>query len=209
LSQLSKRFFSLQFGEWYKYVEEMVNIELLPNGNVDDSGNTAGQCPTKLDACMANKIQVNSRKLNFLRVSKFIKTSLISKAVVIDNYWLHDGDGDGDQIDGSIRTTQFLSCVFTHSNWTQDIYAAGKYCADNFLPDDQWNDILLEVESPVGDAVYQIVQKKTQDLKDKLNSTLLERIPWITLDGHHSLRIQNDLLQSVCELFQVFYISIL
>jgi hypothetical protein len=50
---------------WYKYIEEMVDIELLPNGNVVDSGNTAGQCPTKLDACMANKIQVNSRKLNF------------------------------------------------------------------------------------------------------------------------------------------------
>jgi hypothetical protein len=47
-------------GPWYKYVEEMVNIELLPNGNVDDSGNTDGQCPTKLDSCMANKIEVNS-----------------------------------------------------------------------------------------------------------------------------------------------------
>jgi hypothetical protein len=185
----------------------MVNIELLPNGNVDDSGNTTGQCPTKLDACMANKIQVNLRKLNFLRVSKFIKICFVLKAVVIDDYWLHDDDGD--QIDGSIRTTQFLSCVFTHSNWTRDIYDAGKYCADNYLPNDEWNDILLEVESPVGDAIYQIVQKKTQDFKDKLNSTQLERIPWITLDGHHSLRIQNDLLQSVCELYQVFYISIL
>ena len=56
----------------YKYIEEMVDIELLPNGNVDDSGNTVGQCPTKLDACMANKIQVNSRKLNLLRMFKFI-----------------------------------------------------------------------------------------------------------------------------------------
>ncbi len=47
----------------------MVNIELLPNGNVYDSGDTLGQCPSKLDACMANKIQVNSRKLNFLSSS--------------------------------------------------------------------------------------------------------------------------------------------
>jgi hypothetical protein len=194
-------------GPWYKYIEEMVVIELLPNGNVDDSGNTAGQCPTKLDACMANKIQVNSRKLNFLSLSKFIKIPFILKAVVIDDYWLHDDDGD--QIDGSIRTTQFLSCVFSHPNWIQDIYSAGKYCADNYLPNDEWNDILLEVESPIGDAIYQTVQNKTQDFKDQLGSTQLERIPWITLGGHHSLRIQNDLLQSVCELYQVFYISIL
>jgi hypothetical protein len=156
---------------------------------------------------MANKIQVNSRKLNFLSLSKFIKIPFILKAVVIDDYWLHDDDGD--QIDGSIRTTQFLSCVFTYFNWTQDIYATGKYCADSYLPNDEWNDILLEVESPIGDAIYQTVQKKTQDFKDQLGSTQLERIPWITLEGHHSLRIQNDLLQSVCELYQVFYISIL
>jgi hypothetical protein len=58
MSELSKRFFSLQFGQWYKYVEEMVNIELLPNGNVDDSGNTDGQCPTYKNECVANKIQV-------------------------------------------------------------------------------------------------------------------------------------------------------
>jgi len=126
---------------------------------------------------------------------------------VIDDYWLHDDDGD--QIDGSIRTTQFLSCVFTHPNWTQDIYDAGKYCAENYLPNDEWNDILLEVESPVGDAIYQNVQNKTQHLKDNLNTTQLEWIPWVTLDSHHSLKIQNDLLQSVCELYQVFYISIL
>ncbi len=125
---------------------------------------------------------------------------------MIDDYWLHD---DGNQIDGSIRTTQFLSCVFTHPNWTQDIYDAGKYCAENYLPNDEWNDILLEVESAAGDAIYQNVQNKTQHLKDNLNSTQLEWIPWITLDSHHSLKIQNDLLQSVCELYQVFYISIL
>ena len=120
--------------------------------------------------------------------------------------WLHD---NGDQIDGSKRTTQFLSCVFTHPQWIDDYLAAGKYCSDNYLPNDEWNDILLEVNTTTGDQIYQIVQKKTQDLKDKLGSTQLERIPWITLDGHHSLRIQNDLLQSVCELYQVFYISIL
>ena len=46
-------------GLYYKYIEEMVNIQLYPNGNIDDSGNTEGQCPTELDACVANQIQVN------------------------------------------------------------------------------------------------------------------------------------------------------
>ena len=140
-------------------------------------------------------------KINFSLISKFIKICLVLKAVVIDDYWLHDDDGD--QIDGTIRTTQFLSCVFTHPNWINDIYAAGKYCADNYLPNDEWEDILLEVESPIGDAIYEIVQQKTQALKDSLGSAQLPWIPWVTLNGHHSLRIQNDLLQSVCELYEV------
>jgi hypothetical protein len=46
-------------GPWYRYVEEMVNIQLWPNGNVDDSGATDGTCPTEMTACVANKIQVS------------------------------------------------------------------------------------------------------------------------------------------------------
>jgi len=38
----------------------MVDIELLPNGNVDDSGNTEGQCPAYTNECVANKIQVRN-----------------------------------------------------------------------------------------------------------------------------------------------------
>ena len=91
--------------------------------------------------------------------------------------------------------------MFTHPNWTQDIYSAGRICAINYLPNDEWNDILLEVESGIGDEIYQRVQQKTQQLKDSLNVTQLQRIPWITLNGHQSLRIQNDLLQTVCELW--------
>jgi hypothetical protein len=121
--------------------------------------------------------------------------------------WLRDDDGD--QIDGSIRTTQFLSCVFSHPQWNDDFYEAGKYCTDNYLPIDDWIEIIVELNTTYGNQIYQTVQNKTQDLKDKLGSTQLQWIPWITLDGHHSLRIQNDLLQSVCELYQVFYISIL
>jgi hypothetical protein len=45
-------------GPYYRYIEELVDIQLYPNGNVDDSGNTEGQCPTNLPACVANKIQV-------------------------------------------------------------------------------------------------------------------------------------------------------
>jgi hypothetical protein len=68
-------------------------------------------------------------------------------------------------------------------------------------------DIIVEVNTTDGDQVYKAVQNKTQDLKEKLGVTQLERIPWITLDGHHSLKAQNDFFQSVCELYQVFYIS--
>ncbi len=131
------------------------------------------------------------------------------KAIVIDLLWLHESDDDGDQIDSSIRTTQFLSCVFNHPQWNDDYHEAGKYCADNYLPIDDWMEIIIEVNSTLGDQIYKNVQNKTQNLKDRLGTTQLERIPWITLDGHHNLRIQNDLLQSVCEIYQVFYISIL
>jgi flagellar basal body L-ring protein FlgH len=48
-------------GPWYTYIEEMVKIDLLPNGNVVDSNGSNtndGKCATKQSDCMANKIQV-------------------------------------------------------------------------------------------------------------------------------------------------------
>ena len=60
MSQLSKNFFTKQMGPYYRYIEEMVDLRLYPNGNVDDSGNTEGQCPSQVPACVANQIQVIS-----------------------------------------------------------------------------------------------------------------------------------------------------
>ena len=127
--------------------------------------------------------------------------------MVIDLLWLRDDDGD--QIDGSIRTTQFLSCVFSHDNWTQDIYGVGKYCVDTYLPLDEWNDIIVEIHEEKGNEIYRQIQERTQQLKESLNTTALPLVPWVTLNGHHSLRTGNDLLQTVCELYTVIEKNVL
>ena len=123
------------------------------------------------------------------------------QAIVIDWLWLHDDDGD--QIDGSIRTVQFLSCFFSHPNWKSDHLKAGEYCSDNYLPNDDWVEIVITSKTEEGHAIYEAVQNITQQLKDKIQVKQLEPIPYVTLNGRHSLRTANDLLQSVCEAYTV------
>ena len=166
-------------GPYYRYIEEMVDIELYPNGNVDDGGEITGECVSQQPDCVANQIQ----------------------AIVIDMLW--EAEDAGDQIDGSIRTTQFLSCVFSHPEWNNDYKKAGHDCAIEYLPNDDWNEILLELNLPSGHEVYKKVQQKTQELKNITDVDILSFIPYVTLGNHHSLRTANDLLQSVCDSYTV------
>ena len=117
--------------------------------------------------------------------------------------WLTEDAGD--QIDGSIRTTLFLSCVFSHPQWNNDYKTAGHDCADSYLPNDEWLEIWIETNTTYGHQIYQKVQQKTQDLKNKTETDQLYPIPYVTLDNHHSLRTANDLLQSVCDKYTVCY----
>ena len=60
---------------------------------------------------------------------------------MIDWVWLHNLDGD--QIDGSIRTVNFLRCFFTHPDWSTDHLRAGEICSDSYLPNDDWVEIVM------------------------------------------------------------------
>jgi hypothetical protein len=80
---------------------------------------------------------------------------------------------------------------------------AGHDCADQTLPNDEWIEIIVELHTEYGNATYKKVQDQTQALKDQINSDQLSYIPYVTLDGKHSLRTANDLLQSVCDSYTV------
>jgi len=182
MSELSKYFFTTQFGPWYLYVEEMASIELYPAGNVIEQNKTDGTCDSydSNSVCLANKIQ----------------------AFVIDKYSLHDDDGD--YIDGTLRTAKFLSCYFDHPSFKTNTYLASEYCSEEKLPADEWFDIVTTVKSPDGNAIYKTVLDITEQFKADLSLESLDPIPWVTLKANkHSKRAADDLLQTVCNEYLV------
>ena len=184
MSELSKYFFTTQFDPWYVYIEEMVNIELLPAGNVIESNANDGTCDSyeANSTCLANKIQ----------------------AFVIDKYSKHDDDGDF--IDGTLRTMRFLSCVFNHANFKDNAYAAAEYCTEETLAGDEWFDLLTTVKSPEGSAIYKAILDATAQFKADNNLPTLDPVPWVTLDNqNHSKRASSDLLQTVCSQYPVSF----
>ena len=176
-SELSKSFFTNQFDPWYIYIEEMVNIELYPAGNTLETNSTSGNCDSNNadSTCMGNKIQ----------------------SLVINNYF--NSDDNGDFIDGTLRTMQFLFCAYNHPQWNTNIYAAYEYCTETVLPFDDWFNLLVTAQSPDGAAIYATVLNTTAQFKANNSLSTLDPIPWVTLDTKsHNRGAQDDLLQTVC-----------
>lgn len=174
----SRRFLTTQYAPWYSYFEEMATIHLVPAGNIKDPQHTDGTCVSvnKTSSCMANKLQ----------------------AVIIDKY--SKASDDGDFIDGSLRMMLFINCLSASANFTKDLYSIGEDCLGQWLPDEKWFDLQVDLSSPAGNEVFKAAIEATKAIKGE--ATDLQALPWVTLDGtKHSQRASGDLMQTVCKKF--------
>lgn len=180
-SELSKHFFTTQYGQWYIYIEEIADIQLYPAGNVKELQSDNGTCDSyeANSACMANKLM----------------------AVIIDKY--SKNPDDNDFIDGTLRTMLYHNCYFSHNNFKDDIYKAAESCVDEVLQIDEWTALDILAKSEEGAKTYSEVVNATDKLKADNNVTSLSTIPWVTLGDSHNLSRQalNDILQTVCLLY--------
>ena len=177
--EISKHFFTTQYGQWYSYLEELADIQLFPAGNIVENGTDNGTCDSygPDSGCMANKLM----------------------AVVIDTYSKQPDDGDF--IDGTLRTMLFHRCYYAHPHFRDSIYDAAEYCALETLSADAWFSLEELAKSPEGAAIYAEVLKATAQLKKDLTVDALSLIPWVTVEDSApsmSRVALNDLLQTVC-----------
>lgn len=180
-SELSKHFFTTQYGQWYINIEEIADIQLYPAGNVKETQSDDGTCDSNADnsACMANKLM----------------------AIIIEKYSRNPDDND--YIDGSLRTMLYHTCYFNQPSFKENIYDAAEYCTNEVLQADEWVDLDILAKSAEGGKMYAEVVKVTDKLKTDIGNTTLSTIPWVSIGDSPSLSRMalNDLLPTVCALY--------
>lgn len=182
-SELSKYFFTTQYDPWYMNIEEMVNVQLVAGGDTIDS--PAGDCDKKFDAdspCFGNLIQ----------------------AYVIGSY--QNNPNENDWVDGTMRTMHFLRCAYSHPLWKKDYITSSEDCAEEHLGADAGFDLIQAVKADAvsGDSFYKKSLATTAQFLEALNQKTFGLIPWVAIGEKkdHSKRAADDLLQTICGLWE-------
>lgn len=146
---------------------------------------------------MINALLTEYRYHNIFQFKVFlnIKTIVLLKAIVVDEFLLNPPNGD--EIDGPNRAINFIDCMFASNEW-QHIYKAGEMCSNIRLPPDDWIHILRRAQSEESDEIYLQMKQKTEAV-----GTPLQRIPFVTINDEPSIPTFNDFMQEVCARYTV------
>lgn len=98
----------------------------------------------------------------------------------------------------------YLSCVFAHPHFVDNVIEAAEVCSEKTLLADSFFDLIISAKSEVGIKLYQNSIQITKEFQEKMDLSEFPLLPWVTIDGDkHSYEVTDDLLQTICQRYTV------
>lgn len=117
--------------------------------------------------------------------------------MVIDKYLLNEDNGD--LVSGPNRVVDFVNCLFTNQDSYSNQIDLLEICSNENLKAGEYETLIYSVRKNLPEVLD--VFKKVQDETEKLAP--LSRLPTITLNGEVSVNAFNDLIEEVCDKYNV------